>query len=329
MSVQVLSLPSLQPLARTKLQALTGWAWDWERAVLPCADPTRRCAACLASSRFFIVGPCQELLQLHVGSFQQRQPAQCSAFFNSDLAFAAYAAECKDAQARAKHRKSVDRNTGNAPTPPASGLTGLLRTVDQTLKSTLPQQGWFSKGAAPEPPATHMRHGEHLLPLFDSTASTSPARTPAKSPVPAPAQRPAPTVSGQGQHPPQQQQQHHQHQQRSGPGVQLPPHTSRAAAAAAPSAADVASSKGQVLTRSASEIRRAYGRPAPDRAARAGRGVAGTKEVMQDNVVKLNQRGERLQGLEAKMDDFVSDAESFAAMTKQLQQQANKSWWKR
>jgi hypothetical protein len=46
------------------------------------------------------------------------------------------------------------------------------------------------------------------------------------------------------------------------------------------------------------------------------------------NIDKLHARGERLQGLEAKMEDFTQQAESFASMTKQLKMESKKSrWW--
>jgi Synaptobrevin len=117
--------------------------------------------------------------------------------------------------------------------------------------------------------------------------------------------------------------------------ARTPPAAQPPRASTAASASDVAASKGQVLQRSASEIRRAYGRPAQERAAapagaaRAQAGVQGAKEVMHDNVARLHARGERLQDLEAKMGDFVGDAEGFAAMAKQLELRAPQPWWKR
>jgi hypothetical protein len=48
------------------------------------------------------------------------------------------------------------------------------------------------------------------------------------------------------------------------------------------------------------------------------------------NIAKLHARGGRLQGLEAKMEDFTQQAESFALLTKQLEMESKKSgWWER
>ena len=50
--------------------------------------------------------------------------------------------------------------------------------------------------------------------------------------------------------------------------------------------------------------------------------------VMADNMVKLNQRGERLRSLQVKGEDMSQSASDFASMARQLRdQQANKKWY--
>ena len=49
---------------------------------------------------------------------------------------------------------------------------------------------------------------------------------------------------------------------------------------------------------------------------------------MADNLVKLNQRGERLRSLQVKGEDMSQSASDFASMARQLRdQQANKKWY--
>lgn len=79
----------------------------------------------------------------------------------------------------------------------------------------------------------------------------------------------------------------------------------------------------QPRMRTADEIREAYGRPREQNAG-AGR-VAG---LMAENVQKLNERGERLKGLDDKTADLSNEAANFASLAKQLaEQQKNKKWW--
>lgn len=47
---------------------------------------------------------------------------------------------------------------------------------------------------------------------------------------------------------------------------------------------------------------------------------------MADNMAKLSERGNRLQNLNEKAEDMANEAQSFAALSKQLAEK-NKKWW--
>ena len=49
---------------------------------------------------------------------------------------------------------------------------------------------------------------------------------------------------------------------------------------------------------------------------------------MDENRARLAERGEKLRGLQDKMEAMSSDAEDFASMAKRLRdREANKKWW--
>jgi len=56
--------------------------------------------------------------------------------------------------------------------------------------------------------------------------------------------------------------------------------------------------------------------------------VEGLSGVMNENRARLAERGEKLRGLQDKMEAMSSDAEDFASMAKRLRdREANKKWW--
>jgi hypothetical protein len=312
--LQVYSLPDLQPKGNTLFKELTCWSWNWDRAVLPCSNPALRCAACATTGLISLVGPCQELVLMRVGP-QGPKLARCNNFFDPDLASAAYSAQCKDSS----RRSTTDRRSpGRSESPQV--LSGLLRTVDRTLKGTLTDQGWLGEPEASPERRVHMRPGSHLLPLFNCATGAGIAAGATTSGLAAPKEsiaHPGRGLRGDPSWP------------RPAPAAVAalppPPASPRAERRPAPTAADVAKSDNAVLTRSATEIRQAYGRPS-ERDPVMG-AVAGTAEVMRENVARLQDRGERLQGLERKMEDLNHEAASFAAMSKKLEQGAKKPWW--
>jgi len=88
---------------------------------------------------------------------------------------------------------------------------------------------------------------------------------------------------------------------------------------------DSASSRGKSsVPRSASDIRSAYGRDNRVAASAANN----TAAIMGDNVARLKERQERLERMEERGADLEKSAADFAAMAKQLNQAANKPWWK-
>jgi hypothetical protein len=265
--------------------------------VLPCSNRAARCAACSHTGVEVIAGPCQELLRIGVGSRSVPAATPCHGFHDPDLSAAAYAAECQ--AARQSTASLSGRASGGA--VEAGGLAGLLKS---TLKFPL-EAGWGAGGGDPVG-LLHARPGSHLFHLFSGSPPV-----PQSSPfsweciVGSPRSRSPKTAVGQG-------------------GAGRGEASARSAplprtVAGARAAAGGALSGAGVVTRTPSEIRRAYGKP----------DVGGVKEVMGDNVAKLHARGERLQGLEAKMEDFSHQAEGFAALTKKLEEESRKSkWWK-
>lgn len=49
---------------------------------------------------------------------------------------------------------------------------------------------------------------------------------------------------------------------------------------------------------------------------------------MEENIAKLNERGERLRKLDDTTAEMSNEADNFASMAKRIQEiQANKKWW--
>ena len=83
-------------------------------------------------------------------------------------------------------------------------------------------------------------------------------------------------------------------------------------------------------TRTAEEIRSAYGRPLPARARAAGRPAAAASsltDALAGARAALALRGERLEGLAAATDALSADAAGFEAAAKALRERAEKKWW--
>ncbi|GIL46335.1 hypothetical protein Vafri_3346 [Volvox africanus] len=77
-------------------------------------------------------------------------------------------------------------------------------------------------------------------------------------------------------------------------------------------------------TRTADEIKRAYGRQPATSTARANE----VRAVMEQNRSKLEERGEKLRQLNDKAADLESSAAGFAEMARQLaERERNKKWW--
>ncbi|KAK2075660.1 hypothetical protein QBZ16_001768 [Prototheca wickerhamii] len=113
----------------------------------------------------------------------------------------------------------------------------------------------------------------------------------------------------------------------------LPPasHTSAArplagsaAAAQAPGPLGVVDASGsKPVNRTASQIRKAYGR-APS----ARDSAASTQAILSDNMRRLGERGEKLSRLEERTAELEEGAMDFASASKQLADSfANRKWW--
>ncbi|KAG2484013.1 hypothetical protein HYH03_017180 [Edaphochlamys debaryana] len=83
---------------------------------------------------------------------------------------------------------------------------------------------------------------------------------------------------------------------------------------------------GAPRTRTAEEIKRAYGRE--PKAASANARTGEVRDVMEQNKSKLEERGERLRRLDDKAADLEASAQGFAEMARQLaDRERNKKWW--
>lgn len=331
--MQALKLPELSYSATCTLKEFAGWAWNWDRAVIPCSNFATRFAADSASGLFCLIGPCQELLLGCVGS-DPPEMAPCGKFFDSELASAAHVAESREDSS--KLAASQQRPRGKAPRP--SMFVGILRNVETTLKVQLPGGGGSPADSPRANAALSMRSGTHLLPIFGNNipkptdvvatvhaqhagsplariASPMSRSSPAPPPRASPAARPAPQAASGSRtaQPP------------SGllTSATTPPSLLLGSTAASP--APRSNGRRESIMRSPSEIRRAYGR-ASVRETGPTDSVAGVQDVMKDNIARLQVRTERLQTLESKTEDMVSDAEGFAAMAKKVESNA-KSWW--
>jgi hypothetical protein len=78
-------------------------------------------------------------------------------------------------------------------------------------------------------------------------------------------------------------------------------------------------------TRTADEIRAAYGRPLPSRASRAS---AATAASLADTRDALAARGERLEGLAVATDALSADAAGFEVAARAIRERAERKWWK-
>ncbi|KAL4458921.1 hypothetical protein ABPG75_013786 [Micractinium tetrahymenae] len=79
-------------------------------------------------------------------------------------------------------------------------------------------------------------------------------------------------------------------------------------------------------TRSASEIKSAYGRGGS--VGSAGSRAGDVRGIMEQNRAMLAERGERLRALDERSAAMSNDAEDFASLAKKLaEQEANRKWW--
>lgn len=315
--MQIAKLPALEVAHTEKLEELTGWHWNWADDVVASKHQRERISALPATGLLCMIGPCCELLMLGVER-QRPPPLLADAFHDDEVAAAAYSAQAAPSIGR---RSSGDSGGGRksgagaGPRPgaagPKPGLQGLLAGLDRKLKDVLQDGGGRSgagdaAGSAEQWQGALSDAGAQLERLFRSTG-------------------PAALL------PPQPQQQQHRP---ATPREASPLASPRAAVAPPRAVSSGTSSRGSAaapnasaapVVRSASEIRRAYGREKP---AAAQSAAQGTKDVMQDNVARLNERMERLRGIEDRANDLAKDAEDFHSMAKKLNKEAERPWWK-
>lgn len=317
--MQIANLPALGVTRHHKLEALTGWNWNWAEDVVASKHQRDRVASLSDTGLLCMIGPCCELLMLGV-SRQRPGPLPAGAFHDDEVAAAAYSAQAAPSMRRRSSGDSGSggrRSGGFGSRPGASvlkpGIQGLLAGLDKKLKDVLADGGGRSgegdtAGNAEEWQGSLSDAGAQLERLLRSSgiatapplqarvaplAEASPRAVSPRAPVPQPTA--SSTVSSTG-----------------GGGSSV-----TAAAPLRPGPAPA--------VRSASEIRRAYGR---ERTGAAQSAAQGTKDVMQDNVARLHERMERLRGIEDRANDLANDAEDFASMAKKLNQEANRPWWK-
>lgn len=312
--MQVVELPALEVTQTHKLEDLTGWHWSWADDVAASKHQRDRVAASSATGLLCIIGPCCELLMMGVARHRPR-PRLADRFHDDEVAAAAYSAQSAPSVRRRSSGDSSGRRSAGvsraSATPAKPGLHGLLAGLDKKLKDVLQDSGGRSgAGEAPsgaeEWQGSQSDAGAQLERLFRCSV---PSSVPAPPPVlpQSPERRPTPKDIS--------------------PRVASPERKSfNSSAAAAPVAAPARRSGPAPVVRSASEIRRAYGRERP---AAAQDAVQGTRDVMHDNVARLHERMERLAGIEDRANDLAKDAEDFASMAKKLNKGANRPWWNR
>lgn len=316
--MQVAKLPALEVTHKCSLEALTGWHWKWADDVVASKHQRERIASLPSTGLLCMIGPCCELLMLGIDR-QRPAPVPSDGFHDEEVAAAAYSAQAAPSMRRRSSgdsgsggRKSGAGSRGAAPGP-RPGIQGLLAGLDKKLKDEL------QDGAARQDVGDAAVEAEQWQgPLSDTGAQLERLF---RSDGP-------PAVSTLTAEP------------EVGDSVSVPqPHRSvtpanasptRAAVPHAPAAASVAAveptrrSGPAPVVRSASEIRRAYGRERP---AAAQSAAQDTKNVMQENVARLHERMERLRGIEDRAADLAKDAEDFESMAKKLNKEANRPWW--
>lgn len=332
-SMQVAKLPALELTHTHKLEDLTGWHWSWADDVVASKHLTDRFAASSATGLLCMIGPCSELLMLGI-SRQRPPPLLADRFHDDDVAAAAYSAQAAPSVRRRSSDSGGSGRRSSAASRPGiggarPGLQGLLAGLDKKLKDVL-QDGGGRSGAGDMPSSAEEWQGaqsdtgaqlERLFRCSGPAALRAVETPPPQSPPP---QSPPPQTP-----PPQSPQRQPGTRQVTSPRAAAPERISGSSggtSAVAPTASEAPARRSgpAPAVRSASEIRRAYGR---DRPAAAQSTVQGTQDMMQDNVARLNERMERLQGIEDRAGDLAKDAEDFASMAKKLNKEANRPWW--
>lgn len=318
--MQIAKLPALEVTHHHTLEALTGWHWSWAEDVVASKHQRDRVAALSDTGLLCMIGPCCELLMLGV-SRQRPGPLPAGAFHDDEVAAAAYSAQAAPSMRRRSSGDSGSggrRSGGSGSRPGASapkpGIQGLLAGLDKKLKDVLADGGGRSGAGDMAANAEQWQGslsdaGAQLERLFRSSGVVTAPPLQARVVTPAEA---SPRVASP-----------------RAPVPQLRAASSAVSSTGAGGSADTATAPLRPgpapAVRSASEIRRAYGR---ERTGAAPSAAQGTKDVMQDNVARLHERMERLRGIEDRANDLANDAEDFASMAKKLNQDANRPWWK-
>eukprot|EP00892_Ulva_mutabilis_P003044 jgi/Ulvmu1/12740/UM095_0045.1 len=326
--LHIAKLPALEVTDTHKLEDITGWRWNWAGDVVASKHQRERFAASSDTGLLCMIGPCCELLMMGIAR-QRAPPLLADRFHDEEIAAAAYSAQAAPSVRRrssgdsggggSSRRSAAGSRAGAVAGEGKQGLQGLLAGLDKKLKDVLQDAGGRSAVEAPssaeEWQGAQSDAGVQLERLFRCSGPSavlaavspqpqSPQRrtgTPQVTP-PRAAVSPRMSVSSGG----------------AASGV------AGATSAAPGSAAPAASVRRSPAVRSASEIRRAYGR---DRPAAAQTAAQSTQDVMHDNVARLNERMERLAGIEDRANDLAKDAEDFASMAKKLNKEANRPWW--
>lgn len=304
-AVQMISLPALDGAASQSLQQVTGWQWKWKADPIASKNVKRLFAACTPTGLISLVGPCRELMML---GLNRNRPDLLTpdAFFDPDLASAAFSAECHNAPSsstlgespRRKHGDSHKQDSGSSQ-PRRSIFKGMEKRFKDTVGIDSPRAKAEDAAPVQSSAAVHCCGASPELQMLLQSGHVNGEPSP-----PTPSSPAAPPSAPQTSARPSL--------------AALSPSSSFGATKSAPSKL--------VGARSAAEIKEAYGYGG--RAAAAQQGAAGAKEVMAENISRLQQRQERLSRLEDRTADMAADAEGFAAMAKKLAQQQSKPWWK-
>lgn len=332
--LQMISLPGLDGCASQDLQDVTGWKWRWQSDSLAQNHIKRLFAICTSTGLVSVVGPCRELLML--GLCRNRPDLHIpDAFFDPDLASAAFSAECHNApytstfgdSARRK-QQSPQKSAAAKEQPASARMSVLFKGMEQKFKHAVgrasvdgpdSQPGDSSPGqVSPSAARIHCCGASPELRRLFQTGGLheDDGEQPSAGGVQRTTSAPAAQSPQKGSARPSM--------------AATAPRPSVASSSTAGTSSGAASSPAprKVGARSAAEIKEAYGFSGRDRAASAQQGVAGTSAVMAENISRLHERKERLSRLEDRTADMVNDAEGFAAMAKKLNQQQSRPWWK-
>jgi hypothetical protein len=338
--MQMISLPGLDGCASQDLRDVTGWNWRWQADVHARHHIKRLFSICCSTGLVSIVGPCGELLML--GLSRSRPDLHIpDAFFDPDLASAAFSAECHNAPSTSTLAGSSPRKQ-RSPQKAASAsehhaharMAGLFKGVEKKLRDAANRvrvnlddrdthAGEASSGqASPSAARSHCCGASPELRMLlekgcvvdDDEEEGDGGEWPAAGHHLQHTSSAPPPVSPQ--------------KATAGPQMAATAPSPSTASTSASAAARVRPASGKVGTRTAAEIKEAYGYSGRGRAGAAQQRAAGTAAIMSDNVARMHERQERLSRLEERTADMMADAEGFAAAAKRLAQQQSKPWWK-